>query len=110
MFMQNLHINLKYALKAHCCSTFIDLVEKGVIIEKTLIAKGEIKTYTKTQNSKGTSNDGIIDVKAINKIGPTLTLKAPNMNNNTPYFSNQAANMIQNNQGQGPPRQPRQYP
>lgn len=110
-------------MEAHCYSTFTNLVEKWVILEKTLIAKGEVKIYTKAQNSQGTSNDknklwsynknvtndGIVDVKSIYRMGPTLTLKTPNTSDNTTYVPNQVANAIQNNQEYRPSRQLRKY-
>lgn len=51
MFVQNLLGPLKYGLQVHCCTTFTDLVEKGVQLEKALIAKGELKYGTKNMNT-----------------------------------------------------------
>lgn len=88
---------------------------KGSILEKALISKGEIKTYNKTQNSQGISNNKkkywvrnknvtnneVGNTKAIHT-SLTLTLKGPNMPNNPPQ---QIENSFQNTQGKIPQRQ-----
>lgn len=112
MFVENLKSKLKYPLQVHCCATFVDLVEKGMTLENFLIAQGELTYGNKNTHNqqtpndksrfwsynKNVTNDGVIDTKVVNKTGPTLTLKAPNVNKNTPYVSNQAAIVVQHTQ------------
>lgn len=94
-----------------CCTSFVDLVEKGIILEKYLIDKVEIKTCKKnmtTQNTsndqrkywarkKNATNDGVIDAKEIH-IGLTITLKGSHTSKNTPRTYDQIENVIQNTQ------------
>jgi len=47
---------MAFHLQVHYASTFDEIIEKGVTIEKALIAKGLVKIYNKNNNDK-TSND-----------------------------------------------------
>lgn len=71
-------------------------MEKGTTLEKTLITKVEIKNFNKIQNTsndknkdsthnKNFTNNGVVDAKEIHKVGPTITLKGPNVSNNSPH-------------------------
>lgn len=101
-------IKLKYQLQVHCCTILFDLDEKGTTLENALIAKGELKTFNKNQNTQNTSNDknkywahnknvkndGVVDVKVIHKGGPIITLKGPNESNNPPHVLEKTTNSI----------------
>lgn len=122
MFVQTLLGPLKYGLQVHCCTTFIDFVKKGVQLEKALIDKGELKygaKHTSTSlptdrnkyqvKNKHITNDGVVDAKAINTMGPILTLKGASPQNTQMTIPTPIVNAIQNiynnqnNQNQGKP-------
>lgn len=88
MFVQNLVGPLKYNLQFHYCTSFTNLVEKGFQLEKALITQGKLKYPSKNTNmnttndknkywakNKHVTNDGVVNAKTVNKIGPTITLR-----------------------------------
>lgn len=52
MFIENHNSNLKHDLRVQCCTSFSNLVEKCVILEKYLIDKGEINISNKNTNTQ----------------------------------------------------------
>lgn len=104
-----------YQLQIHCHNTFEEVFEKFVSIERELVAKGLIKIFKENRNNandgkkfwsrnKNLTNDGVVDVKVVNKIHPTIHLKSPSTSNNQPTSQNQYTNVAQNNQQRrGPP-------
>jgi len=85
IFVQNLHPELSFQLQLQSASTFDELVSKGTIIERALIAKGTIKIFRDNKDypqnfndkshfwnkNKNVVNDGVVDAKNIQ------TMKAP---------------------------------
>lgn len=75
IFVTNAHPDMAHNLSLHCVITFLEVIEKGTIIERALIAKGKIKIYNpdKDKSSRDKScywnknknffNDGVTDTK-----------------------------------------------
>lgn len=131
MFVQTLLGPLKHGLQDHYCTTFTDLVKHGVQVEKAHIIEGRLKYGPKNTNTsppidkkkywvknKHVTNDGVVDTKVFNAMGPMLTLKGAQLQNTKMTIQTHASNVVQknqNNQGnqnnQNPrqPQQPRQF-
>jgi hypothetical protein len=111
MFVKNLRLPLNNQLKMQCCTTFFDPMEKGIILEKSLIDQGEIKIYNKNMTNQNPSidkskylaqnrnfsNDRVVDAKKMSVIGSMLTLKV----HNTTHVSNETYNAIKKIQNHG---------
>jgi len=90
IFVQNLHPELSFQLQLQSASTFDELVSKGVIIERALIAKGTIKIFRDNKDSpqnsndksrfwnknKNVVNDGIVDTKNIQTMRAPINIQA----------------------------------
>lgn len=48
MFVYNLHTDISYQIQIQCPTSFSKVIEMGLLIEKALIAKGQIKLYKDT--------------------------------------------------------------
>lgn len=77
IFAENSHPDLAYNLHLHCATTFVEIIEKWNIIDKSLIAKGLIKILKEDKDkqygdkshylnkNKNIANDGVIDTKHV---------------------------------------------
>lgn len=85
MFVENLNGELMSQIQIQCCTTFEEIIEKGVLIEKGPIARGLVKINKETpkpNNDKGkywsqnknVTNDEVVDAKLITK-GQIIQLK-----------------------------------
>lgn len=54
---ENLNSKLRSDFRVHCCTSFVELVEKGLILEKGLIDKGELKVPYRNPPVQNTPND-----------------------------------------------------
>lgn len=45
MFTKNFNKDIGYELRKACLSTFKEVIEKGLVVEKVLIAQGTIKIF-----------------------------------------------------------------
>lgn len=86
--MPNLNLDIAFHRQMHYVRTFEEVIEKGVQIEKALIAKGTLKSQSKdNQNFKPTENlkvfnknknvvgDGITDSKHVQMVQTGQTFK-----------------------------------
>jgi len=93
MFIHNLQTDLSYQIQVQCPISFSKVIEMGLIIEKSLIAKGQIKLYkdtssTNTNNdkprfwtkNKNVVNDGVVDAKNVAPKQPIFNLSIPQNN------------------------------
>ena len=77
LFVENSHPDMAHNFRLHCVTTFVELVEKGPILECALVAKGHIKIYNQDKErsfndkpcfwnkNKNAVNDGVIDTKHV---------------------------------------------
>lgn len=117
IFLEKINSKLRSDLRVHYCTSFVELVEKGIILEKDLIEKGEIKMSNRNPNvqnipndrnkfwswNKNVTNYGSVDAKTL-QVGPIITLRVHNPSNNIINSVNQTANAIQNTQQPRPQR------
>lgn len=98
-----------HQLQIHCCNTFEDVIEKGVSIEKSLVEKGLVKIFKENHNNlndkgkfwsrnENSTNDGVVDAKAVDKVHPTIHLKGRSTQNTPTPSQDQTTNAVQNNQ------------
>jgi len=108
MFVTNLNPELAFHLQVFCASNFEELIEKGITIEKSLVAKGSIKLYDNNKNNhnnnnntssnnnnaqtsdkpyfwnknKNSLNDGVTYTKAVQNVqnNPLLNISSNNVN------------------------------
>lgn len=77
LFLENSHEDMEHNLNLHCVTTFGEVVEKGPIIDRALIAKGVIKIYNPNKEklskdkscywnkNKKTVKDGVSNIKHV---------------------------------------------
>lgn len=76
-----MHANINYQLMMLCPRNFEETIEKGILIERALIARGVIKLYIPkdqpcTSNekpkiwakNKNVTNDGVVDAKVVHNV------------------------------------------
>lgn len=108
IFVEILNKELMIQLQIYCCNTFQDDIEKGISIEKVLVAKGLVKIFKENQNApndkgkfwsrnKNFTNDGVVNAKMVSKVHPTIHLKGPSTQNNPTPSHDQTTNVDQDN-------------
>lgn len=116
IFIEILNIKLIIQLQIQCCTTFEDAIEKGVFIDKTLVAKGLVKIFKETPNApsdkgifwsqnKNVTNDGVVKAKVVNQEHLTNHLKVSFTSNTPTPNHEQTMNVVQNNQQRRGPSQ-----
>lgn len=86
LFIKNSHPDMAHNFQLHCITTFAALVEKGLILERALVAKGQVKKiYDKEKSfgdkphywnrNKNIVNDGVTNTKHVQVA--TTTQKYP---------------------------------
>lgn len=97
LFVENSHPDMAHNFKLHYVTTFTEVVEKGPILERALIAKGLVKIYNPNKEkssedksrylnqNKNAINDGVTDAKHVQV---TNTSQRPQDVSNQPSIPN----------------------
>lgn len=50
LFIENSHPNMDHNFRLHCVTIFVEIMEKGPILEGALIAKGLVKIFNSNKD------------------------------------------------------------